>query len=173
MWHNRLLLYLFSKNKRCWVRATPDSEEDGIFEEAFLESKPDDWFITAYGLGCFDSAPQPSKHPVYDFDPAPSLDDSKGWMKRAIKLARQKLDAKKQKLDVESKSFIYEGKLYDIQSFEELRSSPVGRRVRGKRKFEPGTPGSCGLNTQPRRLRSGRDTSEGVLPGDASTDIGG
>ena len=94
-------------------------------------------------------------------------------MKKAIKLARQKLDAKKQKLDVEPKSFIYDGKLYDIQSFEEFRSSPGGRRVRGKRKFEPATPGSCGLDTQPRRLRPGRDTSEGVLPGDASTDIGG
>ena len=166
-----MLLHPSSKNKGCWVCATPDSEEDSIFEEAFLESKPDNWVITTYGHACFDCAPQPSMHQVYDFDPIPSLDDIKGWMKKAIQLARQKLGAKKQKLDIEPKSFVYDGKLYDIQSFEELRPSPVGRRIRGKRKFEATTPGSRGLDTQPRRLRPGRDTSEGVLPEDTSTDI--
>ena len=88
LWHKRLLLYPSSKNKGECICARPDPEEDCVCEDVVLESSPDDWAVAAYGFTRFNDSPQPSNHFVYEFDPVPSLGDSRGWMKGAIKYAR-------------------------------------------------------------------------------------
>ena len=73
-------------------------------------------------------------------------------MDEAIKYARRLFGSKKQRAELGPKSFIYEGKLYDIQSFEEFVATPSDRRVGGECGVgeiqQPAMPGSCG----PRRM---------------------
>ena len=105
MWHERLLLYPSSRDKSFWVCATPDSEENGVCEEAFLETSPDSWAIAAWGLLDFQDSPQPAGQQMYNFEPMPSLKDIRPWLKEAIRWGKQLLKDKQETPGVEPQAF--------------------------------------------------------------------
>lgn len=113
-----------------------------IYEEALCETGADGWAVRAFSLADFSDSPQDPKQKIYDFEPAPALDEVKEWMKEAEAEAKYLFRDKGEGLASESRWFLRSGEWSDMtKGFEEKRSIPICRIMRtvaGKLKEDRG-----------------------------------
>ena len=107
VWHQRLLLLPSKRDKSFFVCMTPDEQ---IYEEAPLETNPEDWAVRSFGCRNFSDHPPEVTQEICGFEGEPSAASIKKSLAGGKAEARRLLAKRGEELSVEPLCLLYDAR---------------------------------------------------------------
>ena len=141
---------------------TPDEQ---IYEEAFLETDPENFAIRSFGCRNFSGHPPEVTQEIYSFDGEPSAASIKKWLAEGKSEARHLLANRGEEFAVEPLHFYaMVVKKYDIATMEEVKPPGPARRLPKK------APGQAGPSKEGEKKKEDEDDESLVWVSSEKTD---